>query len=179
MTEVEWAALLRAANAGDARAYGRFLHAITPMLRGLVRARGGSLGPEHCEDIVQEVLLAIHLKRHTWRSDAPLRPWLYAIARHKVIDAFRARGRRVDLPLGDFAELIPADPSPDPTEATDALRMISRLDPRSAEIVKAIGIDGEEIAETSRRLEMTEGAVRVVLHRAFKRLAALRERHLE
>ncbi|GGH57959.1 sigma-70 family RNA polymerase sigma factor [Frigidibacter albus] len=179
MTEVEWAALLRAANAGDARAYRRFLHAITPMLRGLVRARGGSLGAEHCEDIVQEVLLAIHLKRHTWRSDAPLRPWLYAIARHKVIDAFRARGQRVDLPLGDFAELIAADPGPDPTEASDALRMIERLDPRSAEIVRAIGIDGEEIAETSRRLEMTEGAVRVVLHRAFKRLAALRERHIE
>jgi len=57
--------------------------------------------------------------------------------------------------------------------------MIERLDPRSAEIVRAIGIDGEEIAETSRRLEMTEGAVRVVLHRAFKRLAALRERHIE
>lgn len=179
MTEADWAALLRAANDGDARAYSRFLNAITPMLRGLVRARGGSLGPDGCEDIVQEVLLAIHLKRHTWRSDAPLRPWLYAIARHKVVDAFRARGRRVHLPIGDFADLLPADPGPDPTEASDALRMIERLDPRSAEIVKAIGIDGEDIADTSRRLDMTEGAVRVVLHRAFKRLAALRERHIE
>ncbi|MCB1391244.1 MAG: sigD protein, partial [Rhodobacteraceae bacterium] len=56
-------------------------------MRGIVRARGGGLGPEACEDVVQEVLLTIHLKRQSWREDAPLRPWLYAVTRHKVIDA--------------------------------------------------------------------------------------------
>jgi DNA-directed RNA polymerase specialized sigma24 family protein len=83
---------MRAANRGDATAYRRLLQAVTPVLRGVVRARGAALGPEGCEDVVQEVLLAIHLKRQTWREDAPLRPWLYAIARHKVVDAFRAAG---------------------------------------------------------------------------------------
>jgi DNA-directed RNA polymerase specialized sigma24 family protein len=90
---------MRAANRGDAVAYRRLLDAITPVLRGVVRARGASLGHEAREDVVQEVLLAVHLKRQTWREDQPLRPWLYAIARHKVVDAFRARGQRVDLPI--------------------------------------------------------------------------------
>jgi DNA-directed RNA polymerase specialized sigma24 family protein len=83
----DWSLLLKAANAGDRAAYARFLRAVTPTVRGIVRARGASLGEAGCEDVVQEVLLAIHLKRATWQQDAPVRPWLYAIARHKVVDA--------------------------------------------------------------------------------------------
>jgi DNA-directed RNA polymerase specialized sigma24 family protein len=60
------------------------------------------MGPEQCEDILQDVLLSIHLKRQTWREDAPIRPWLYAIARHKVVDAFRARGTRINVSIDDF-----------------------------------------------------------------------------
>ena len=102
--EDEWAALLRAAIAGDGRAYARFLHAVSPVLRGIVRARGSSLPPDHHEDIVQEVLIAIHAKRQTWDSAAPLLPWLYAITRYKIVDAFRRRGNRVHLPIEDFAD---------------------------------------------------------------------------
>ena len=61
--------LLRAANRGDERAYGEFLRAVTPLVRGIARARGGGLGADVIEDIVQETLLAIHQKRHTWRED--------------------------------------------------------------------------------------------------------------
>lgn len=178
-TGADWAELLRAANRGDAAAYARFLRAITPMLRGLVRARGGGLGPETGEDIVQEVLLSIHLKRHTWREDEPLRPWLYAIARYKVVDAFRARGRRIDLPIEDYAETLVAPAVADPTEQGDMQRVIAALDERSAVIVRAIGIEGASFAETGARLGMSEGAVRVALHRGLKRLAALRKRMVE
>lgn len=171
--------LLRAANAGDSRAYARFLQTVTPILRGIVRARSGDLGEATCEDILQDVLLAIHLKRHTWLPEAPVRPWLYAIARYKVVDAFRARGRRIVLPIEDFAEVLSADPVVDPTEATDMARMIDLLDSRSANIVRKIGLEGASIAETGTALNMTVGAVRVALHRALKQLAILRERHVK
>ena len=82
--ETEWAALLRAANGGDTRAYAAFLTAVAPVLRGLVRARGRAIPADQHEDIVQEVLLAIHRKRRTWDETRPVRPWLFAIARHKV-----------------------------------------------------------------------------------------------
>lgn len=169
----EWSVLLRAANAGDARAYGRFLQQVTPVLRGIVRARGAALGPETCEDVVQEVLLAIHTKRQSWREDAPVAPWLYAIARHKVVDAFRARGQRIWLPIEDFAGHLPAEPEGDPTARHDVDRLIGRLDPRAAGIVRAVGIEGESMAETGARLGLSEGAVRVALHRALRRLARL------
>lgn len=173
-----WATLLSAANAGDARAYTAFLRAITPVLRGVVRAKAGGLGDAACEDVLQEVLLAVHLKRHSWQTGAPVRPWLYAIARYKVIDAFRVRGTRIEVPIDDFGEMLAADCGPDPTEAADMAKMIGLLDDRSGRIVRMIGIDGASTAEVGRALDMSEGAVRVALHRAFKTLAALRERHL-
>jgi RNA polymerase sigma-70 factor (ECF subfamily) len=178
--EDDWAVLMRAALAGDAAAYARFLRAVTPVLRGVVRARGAGLGEAACEDVVQEVLLAIHLKRGTWRPDEPIRPWLYAIARYKVVDAFRSRGRGgIDVPIEDFAETLPAAAGPDPTEARDVERMLGLLDPRTAGLLRGIGVEGESIAEAGRRLGMTEGAVRVALHRGLKRLAELRGRHVE
>ena len=59
-----------------------------------------------------------------------MRPWLYAIVRYKVVDAFRARGRRVQLPVEDFADVLPRRGGPDPTERSDVERVIGRLDPR-------------------------------------------------
>ncbi|WP_244270980.1 sigma-70 family RNA polymerase sigma factor [Thioclava nitratireducens] len=175
----DWSQLLRAANAGDKRAYGLFLQAVTPVLRSVVRSRGGGLSEADCEDVVQEVLLAIHLKRHTWREDEPAAPWCYAIARHKVVDAFRKRGRRFHLPVEDFAEVLPAAPEADPTEKADIETFLTHLEPRAAQLVRAIGLEGKSIAETGDALDMSEGAVRVMLHRSLKKLAALRERLIE
>lgn len=168
-----------AANSGDSQAYARFLRAVAPVLRGVVRAKGAGLGEAGCEDVLQEVLLAVHLKRHTWQVGAPVRPWLYAIARYKVIDAFRARGRGINLPIEDFTDDLAADAGPDPTEAADMAKMIGMLDGRSAKIVQMIGMEGASTHEAGQALQMTEGAVRVALHRAFKALAVLRERHVK
>lgn len=174
----DWGTLLAEANSGNNRAYATFLRTITPVLRGVVRAKGGGLGEAVCEEVLQEVLLAVHLKRHTWEAGAPVRPWLYAIARYKVVDAFRARGGKVEVPIEDFEEILAADAGADPTDAADMAKMIGMLDDRSGRIVRMIGIDGASAAEAGQALNMTEGAVRVALHRAFKTLAALGERHL-
>lgn len=169
----DWSLLMRAALNGDSRSYARLLHEVTPVLRGVVLAKGRSLTREHREDIVQEVLMAIHRKRHTWQSDLPIRPWLYAIARHKVIDAFRAKGSAVHLPIEDFEQVLAAEDAPDGLAARDVAGLIGRLDRRSAQIVRAVGIEDEPTATVGARLGMTEGAVRVAMHRAMKRLAAL------
>lgn len=167
--ETEWAALLRAANAGDGQAYARFLHAVTPVLRGVVRSRGRLLPADQHEDVLQEVLLAIHLKRQTWREDAPVLPWLYAIARYKLADAFRRRGSAIHLPIEDLLAELEA-PAHDASAARDSAMLLGRLDARSAAIVRAMNLEGESAAEVGQRLDMSEGAVRVALHRAMQRM---------
>lgn len=177
--EADWAACLRAANRGDDRAYSRFLCELAPVIRGIVRARSRTLSDAAAEDIVQEVLLAVHAKRHTWRESDPVQPWLFAIARYKVADAYRRLGKRVVVPIEEFAEFLPAPEQADSTERSDMLRMIARLDERSAGIVRSIGLEGASVRETGARFGMTETAVRVSLHRSMKRLASLRERMIE
>jgi RNA polymerase sigma factor (sigma-70 family) len=176
-TEDPLATLLRAANAGDGQCYARFLHAVTPIVRGIVRARGRSLPPDQHEDIVQDVLLGLHLKRHTWDSAYPVRPWIYAITRHKVIDAFRKRGADIHLPIEDFSEILAAEAEADPFTARDDQRevdrLVAQLDPRSAEVVRAIALRGESQVTVGERLNMTPVNLRVTLHRALKRMAAL------
>ena len=182
-TKDPWATLLIAANAGDGHAYALFLHAVTPVIRGIVRARGRSLPPDQHEDIVQDVLFGLHLKRHTWVQDYPVRPWVYAIARYKVIDAFRRRGAAIHLPIEEFTEVLPAQMDADPLTARDnkreVARLIDQLDPRSAEIVRAVELREESQAAVSERLQMTPANLRVTLHRAMKRLAALARREGE
>jgi RNA polymerase sigma-70 factor (ECF subfamily) len=118
---------------------------------------------------VQDVLLALHAKRQTWQPDSPVLPWLYAIARYKTVDAFRRRGTAVHLPIEDFIDILESTAT-DTLAARDSARLIDRLDSRSAQIVRAISLDGEDSAAVGDRLGMSEGAVRVDLHRAIKRM---------
>jgi RNA polymerase sigma-70 factor (ECF subfamily) len=143
------------------------------MLRGLA-SRGFArhkAGRDDVEDVVQETLLALHCKRHTWDEGQPFLPWLYAIARNKLIDNLRRRGRHVHVPIDDFNELIAGDARPPDMNGHDAERLIARLNGREREIVVAISIEGASARQVAERLGMSEGAVRVALHRALRSLA--------
>jgi RNA polymerase sigma-70 factor (ECF subfamily) len=167
------AQLMRAANRGDADAYQRLLEGLAPLLRGLAK-RGFfryGIGPEEVEDVVQDTLLAVHLKRQTWDERQPLLPWVRAIAQKKLIDNLRRRGRRVHVPIDDVGEALAEDPEPAVMNGIDANRVLSRLNGRQRDIVEAISIEGASARQVADRLGMTEGAVRVVLHRALKYLA--------
>jgi RNA polymerase sigma-70 factor (ECF subfamily) len=164
---------MRAAIRGDARSYHRLLQELAPVLRGLA-ARGlarHKLGSEDVEDVVQETLLALHLKRGTWDERQAFSPWLYAIARNKLIDNLRRRGRQAHVPIDDIAELRTGDQQPAEINGVDAERMIAKLKEREREIVLAISIEGASARQVAERLGMTEGAVRVALHRALRSLA--------
>ena len=171
--EERWATMMRAALAGDEAIYRRLLdeiaRAVRPMARGAFsRAR---VGDADVEDVVQETLLAIHLKRQTWDGGLKLAPWVNAIARHKIIDAMRRRGVRRYEPIEDFESVLAAPPEEDPHQRSDVERLMETLSPRAKDIVTAISLEGQSITATAERLSMTEVAVRVALHRALKSLA--------
>ena len=173
--EEEWAALLRAALGGDEQAYRRFLVIVTPHLRAMAARRCAqyNVPPSETEDVLQEVLIAVHLKRGTWDTERPIGPWLSIIVRNKLIDILRRRGKRVDVPIEDVLETLAADDEPSNLDTIDAERLIARLRPPQDDIVRSISLNGSSIRETAQRLKMTEVAVRVALHRALKTLASL------
>lgn len=172
----ELARLMRAASAGDARAYGEFLRRAAGLVRGFARRKVQGQGGIDPEDVVQETLLAIHMKRHTWRDDSPVTPWLYAIARYKLIDAFRHRGRRVEIEIGEIAETF-AEPQSETISDREIGRALETLTPGQRSVVAAVSVDGRSIGETAKSLGMSETAVRVALHRGLTAIARRFGRH--
>jgi RNA polymerase sigma-70 factor (ECF subfamily) len=164
---------MRAANRGDGSSYQSLLRQLAPALRSVV-ARGFAncgLGIEDVEDVVQETLLALHLKRHTWDEGQALVPWVNAIARNKLIDNLRRRGRRAHVPIDDVGETIADESQLQDMNGVDVERAIASLKGRQRDIVVAISLEGASARDVARNLGMSEGAVRVALHRALQALA--------
>ena len=171
---MELATLMRAANSGDGAAYEAFLKTLLPLLRGFARHAAARAGSNiDAEDIVQDTLIAIHLKRQTWIDSQPIGPWIRAIVRHKAIDALRRRGYRIHLPVQDFENVLSMEPATLDYSHRDIERHLPRLPERQRDVIRSIAIEGHSISDTARQLTMTEGAVRVALHRGVTALAAV------
>ncbi len=157
---------------GEPRAYEQLLVLLTVALRAVVNSRARAAGLD-AEDVVQEVLLALHLKRGTWKTGTPVAPWVAAIARNKIVDALRRRGQRTEVSIESVVETLCNETADDGRSAQDVEHMLERLNDRQRQVVRAVSIEGYSAQEAAQRLQMSEVAVRVTLHRSLKTLAAI------
>ena len=76
--EAELRALMRASLAGDAAAYRTLLGRLSANLRADYKGRLARIGRSatEAEDLMQEALMAIHTRRHTYDPAEPLTPWV-------------------------------------------------------------------------------------------------------
>ncbi|MEZ0226375.1 MAG: sigma-70 family RNA polymerase sigma factor [Alphaproteobacteria bacterium] len=164
--------LMVAAQKGDSRAYKQLLTDITPALKGFLRTRFFS--PSHIDDIIQEVLLGIHTARHTYNPEQPFKNWMYGIARHKMIDYMRKLGRQNANEINDEElETFLADKTNNPEEALsskDVEKALTKLPDKQRQILLLVKVEGYSMAETAKKLGMTETAVKVTAHRAYKKM---------
>lgn len=173
---------MRAERSGDAASYEWLLRDISIRLRPSVRGRVRQLGlpPDDVEDIVQEVLVGLHAMRRRWDENRRFLPWLHAILRYKLTDAVRRRARerrvRVDLSAQEWGDIVD-----ETARGGDALtgaalaQALGALPAGQRHVVEAVTIDGASVRETAAELRVSEGAIRMTMHRALKRLAALAE----
>jgi RNA polymerase sigma-70 factor (ECF subfamily) len=159
--------------AGDAAAYHRFLQELSSHLRGYFRKRLFQR-PDDVEDLVQEVLLAVHNQRHTYRSDLPLTAWVHAIARYKLVDWLRVRAAREALedPLDDELEMFALSA----TDAADARRdlgkLLAALPDRQRLPIMHVKLEGLSVVEAAKLTGMSVSAIKVGVHRGLKAIAA-------
>ncbi len=169
--------LLLSGLAGDAQAYRTFLQEMSAHLRAFLRKRLVRL-PDEVEDLVQESLLAIHNKRHTYDIGQPLTPWIHAIAKYKLVDLLRRRAghEQVSDSIDERFDLE----APPEIEAADARRdlgkLLARLPDNQRLPIVHCKLEGLSVAEASKRTGMSESAVKVGVHRGLKALAALVKR---
>lgn len=167
-----WSSLMTAAQGGDAAAYRRLLAEIAPALRSFLRTR--FFAREHIDDVVQEILLGIHAARHTYRPEQPFRNWMYGIARHKMVDYLRKLGRQKANEISD-GELVTflGDPANNPEEALSGKELeqaLERLPEKQRRVLQLTKVEGYSMAETAAKLGMSETAVKVTAHRAYKKM---------
>jgi RNA polymerase sigma-70 factor (ECF subfamily) len=131
--------------------------------------------PDDVEDLVQETLLAIHLQRGTWDPEVPVSRWVLAIARHKLIDLWRRRGRREALndPLDDLAEADQPAVWDELPVQRDLETLLGALPQAQRQAITLIKLEGLAVAEASQRTGVSASALKVQVHRGLKRLAEL------
>jgi RNA polymerase sigma-70 factor, ECF subfamily len=178
LTEERLRSLLLQSVSGDSVSYRVFLHELSQHLRSFLRRRLARQ-PEEIEDIVQEVLLAIHNQRHTYNAKLPLTVWVHAIARYKVIDWLRRRSRHdlLNDPLDEREELFAAPDDTGAAEASlDIAKLLQQLPERQRLPIQYVKIEGGSVADAAKRIGISESAVKVGIHRGLKTLAASIER---
>jgi RNA polymerase sigma-70 factor, ECF subfamily len=177
--EARWLVLMNASIGGDAESYRRLLEEVSPLIRAAVLQacrRYSTFSPD-IEDIVQDTLLAVHLKRHTWKRGEAVGAWIEAIARNKLIDSLRKRNRRAEVDIDALPEEIPEQSSGETANSRDVTLLLAKLGQRDQTIVRLVSLEGRSMREVGVQLNMSEVATRVALHRALKRLAELIRRH--
>lgn len=163
-----------ATQRGDAAAYRTLLATLVPRLRAYYRHRMMGRGAEEAEDLVQETLLAVHLKRETYDPDQLFTPWLHAIARYKLIDHLRSNKQsRMDVSIDDHQELMAGDDHASAEGTHDIGKLLGRLPRKTRQAIESVKLEGKSVAETAERYGMSESNVKISIHRGLKVLASL------
>lgn len=159
---------------GDERAYGSFLRLLTGYLRHTLRRRLYSHEDE-IEDVLQEVLLALHKGLHTYRRQVPLTAWVAAIVRHKVADYLSRRASHEALwdPLDDETELFVESEVETVLAKRDVESLLRRLPERQRVPIEYVKLNGLSVAEVAAATGQSESAVKVAIHRGLKALTRM------
>lgn len=177
---------MEAAQAGDADAYLMLLREISPRVRQVVWRRCGLRAPDAIDDLVQDVLLSVHVARASYDSRRPFFPWLLAIVRNRVADGARRYARHaahevrvedLDVTFADLAANSPSEPVGD----IRALRsVVQALPQRQRDAIELLKLREFSLKEGAAATGMSVGALKVATHRAMaalRRMLAAGETH--
>jgi RNA polymerase sigma-70 factor, ECF subfamily len=166
------------ATTDKARLDGDFSELYSTHLRDVYSYSYYRTGNHHdAEDLTEQTFLQAY--RHFDRAQResrgrPLRPWLIRIAHNLAANYYRDRSRRPQTQLEDAAVLSAPLDTEDIVEGREELQAVLEGvaalpdDRREALIMRfALDMDNKEIA---RALGRSEGATKVLLHRAIKQL---------
>jgi RNA polymerase sigma-70 factor (ECF subfamily) len=174
--EPELRTLMLAGLDGDAAAHKALLSKLSAYLRAyfkgqLVRIGRGSAD---AEDLVQETLIAIHTRRHTYDRSQLLTPWVHAVARYRLVDYLRRTKASVkDVPIEEAEEVMANTDASAVESGLDLERLMVQLSPKARQAIQFVKLDGLSVSEAAARSGMSESAIKVSVHRGLKALSLL------
>jgi len=167
----DFTAQLAAAQDGDETGFAALWRDLQPPL---LRYLGVAAGPA-AEDLASETWIRVARDLATFHGDERgFRGWVFTIARRRLIQSWRTQGRRPSTPVGpdEMAELAGFEAGPEGSVvARDAAaELVCGLPEDQAEVVLLRVVAGLEAAEVAQIVGKSAGAVRVLQHRALKRI---------
>jgi RNA polymerase sigma-70 factor (ECF subfamily) len=170
-----FATVLAAAQSGDEDALALLWRRHHPGILRYLRAHE----PQDGDDIATDAWIdaARGLPRFEGAEDA-FRGWLFTIARRRLVDHRRRRGRRPSEPLPDADTSGEAAPSAESEALSGSLgdeaaaRILALLPAEQAEIVLLRVVADLPVAQVAQITGRSPGHVRVLQHRALRRLAS-------
>jgi RNA polymerase sigma factor (sigma-70 family) len=168
--------LVRRTAAGDRHAFDELYRRTSPWL--LTRLRRRCADEDVVADVMQETYLAV------WRAAGSFAGseasgsavgWLWTIAAHRLVDAFRRRARQHDLPSVPLAETVAPAAEDEVMSARvgqELEQALLVLPPEARQVLRAMVLDGLSVRETSLLLGVPENTVK---SRARRARIALRE----
>lgn len=171
MEEAALHALMVRGLAGDSAAYSALLRRLAEALRTYFRRRLFRQ-PHEAEDLVQDVLMAIHAKRATFDQAQRLTAWVYAIAQYKLIDYLRrARRRGVAVPIDDETQLFTE--TGDAAASADVEALLEHLPEKQRQTIRLVKLEELSVREAAAKAGISESDVKVSVHRGMKKLSKI------
>jgi RNA polymerase sigma factor (sigma-70 family) len=159
--------LMTGSLTGDSAAHGALLRALLPVLR---RYFGRKLGTDDVEDLVQDTLIAVHTKRASYDPARPFAPWMFAVARYKLIDSLRRK--RPTVSLDGLDDILGDTGFEDSASAKlDVATLLGELPLKQADAIRNTRIEGFSTSEAAARAGISESDVKVSVHRGLKAVA--------
>jgi RNA polymerase sigma-70 factor (ECF subfamily) len=161
---------MEAYQQGDRTAADQLIDSLSPALYRFFAVHAGDR--RHADDLLQEAWLRVHKARHTYRPGEPLLPWLYAIARHTKVDAFRRRHyERREETFATVPE--PAAPADTRDDLPEIDVLLQTLPESQREVISMLKISGLTLEEVARLTSSSVGSVKQKAHRAYERLRSV------
>lgn len=160
--------------AGNKIAYEDLLLQISELLKFFISSSlREKTSNEKVEDLVQEVLINIHTKIGSYRTDLPILPWIFGIAKYRLIDSLRADKRLLKLQVlnQDIEAFFYSHTNRDLSEKCSLVQKVesalSQLSDRQREVLVLAKAEQLSISEIAAHCEMSQSAVKVTIHRAL------------
>jgi len=178
--EPELRALMLAGLGGDEASHKSLLMKLSAYLRAYFKGQLARIGrsASDAEDLVQETLIALHTRRHTYDRSQPLTPWVYAIARYRLVDYLRrTKAAKMDVPVEEAEGVFAVDDVSAVDSGLDLTKLLAQLTPKMRQAIQFVKLDGLSVSEAAARSGMSQSAVKVSVHRGLRALSLLvRER---
>ncbi len=171
--ETELKRLVMETREGNKTSYTELLNRLSPLLKKAAVGHLARFGQTaYAEDALQETLLAIHLKLHTYDAGQPFLAWVRAVMKHKIIDFLRRQKvKNISLDDNDFWE--PADETNPEIQSVvhDLQKLLDSLKPPAGKIIYDMKVGGASVSELAVRYNISEANIKVIVHRGLKKLS--------